>query len=159
MFRENTHGHKMKNKRGQVQLQQNQLPIPSHRDQGGGMGAENQPPSRKQAQLRSPHTYNRHKHKHNTVFASKGSPGNGHGSLDPELARHWPLLWKQAMFPKQLPSLPPFTEFHRGQPGFPGLASILKHSGSWDTTSSTVFQKAWENTADSGQPAYPLTHP
>lgn len=47
------------------------------------------------------------------------------------------------------PTLPRVS--HRGQPGFPGVASILKHPGSGATT-GTAFHKPQENVADLGTP-------
>jgi hypothetical protein len=87
-----------------------------------------------------PCTTDRHKHRHTQTHT--------------HLARQWPLLWKQAEFPKQLPSPPPPQSLTGGQSGFPGSASILKPSGSWATSSSTAFYKAGEAVVDSRQPAF-----
>lgn len=67
-----------------------------------------------------------------------------------------PCSGSRAVFPVQLSSPPPQRQSHTGQPRFPGVASILKHPGSW-ATSSTAFHKPQENTADLGA-AYPPTH-
>lgn len=67
-----------------------------------------------------------------------------------------PCSGSRSVFRVQLSSPAPQRQSHTGQPRFPGVASILKHPGSW-ATSSTAFHKLQENAADLGA-AYPPTH-
>lgn len=151
----------MKNKRGQVQLQQNQLPSPSHSDRGGGYGGGESTSQRKAGPAQeSPHIQHTHTHTPAQHCLCKQRQSREQSPVTGSRAgKALALALEAGYVPKAAALPPPSIESHRGQPGFPGVASILKHSGSWDTSSSTVFQKAWENTADSGQPACPLTHP
>lgn len=59
MFRENTHTHTMKIKEARFNYSKISYLSPAFGTEVGGTGVENQPPRGRQAQLRSPHTYNR----------------------------------------------------------------------------------------------------
>lgn len=137
MIRENTHTHKVKNKRGQVQLQQNQLPIPSHWDRGGVWGRQWKAGSARE----SPHiqqtdiNINTHTPAQHCLCKQRQSREQSlvTGS---RAGKALALALEASYVPKAAALPPPSTESHRGQPGFPGVASILKHSGSWDTTAA-----------------------